>query len=161
MATKSLHKHSFFEDVWEVVRQVPRGRVTSYGAIANFLGSKMSARMVGLLADSLKERQLWAQRLQVLKEIGRLSKHPAQLRPQIEAYEAFCAEIGEKPADVALAWLLKNPVVTAPIIGARNLAQLESSLKAADIKLTPELRAEISTLSPEPAVATDRTEERV
>ncbi|MFP5247217.1 MAG: hypothetical protein ACLGH0_11030, partial [Thermoanaerobaculia bacterium] len=43
-----------------------------------------SDTLLGLLADALKERQLWPQRLQVLKEIGRLSKHPAQLRPQIE-----------------------------------------------------------------------------
>lgn len=40
-------QHSFFEDVWDVVRQIPRGRVTSYGAIAKYLGTKMSARMVG------------------------------------------------------------------------------------------------------------------
>lgn len=40
-------KYSFFEDVWEVVRQIPRGRVTTYGAIAEYLGTKMSARMVG------------------------------------------------------------------------------------------------------------------
>lgn len=39
--------YSFFEDVWSVVRQIPKGRVTSYGAIANFLGTKLSARMVG------------------------------------------------------------------------------------------------------------------
>lgn len=38
---------SFFEDVWEVVRMIPRGRVTSYGAIAQYLGTRMSARMVG------------------------------------------------------------------------------------------------------------------
>jgi methylated-DNA-protein-cysteine methyltransferase-like protein len=45
---RSLTKqYSFFEDVYEVVRQIPRGRVTSYGAIANFLGTKLSARMVG------------------------------------------------------------------------------------------------------------------
>ncbi|HSR38240.1 MAG TPA: MGMT family protein [Phnomibacter sp.] len=40
-------KQSFFEDVWEVVKLVPRGRVTTYGAIAAYLGTKMSARMVG------------------------------------------------------------------------------------------------------------------
>ena len=51
-----------------------------------------SDTLVGLLADSLKERQLWAQRLQVLKEIGRLSKHPSTLRPQIE--EALRKSIG-------------------------------------------------------------------
>jgi methylated-DNA-protein-cysteine methyltransferase-like protein len=38
---------SFFEDVWDVVRQIPKGRVTSYGAIAQYLGTRMSARMVG------------------------------------------------------------------------------------------------------------------
>lgn len=46
---KALPKqpHSFFENVWDVVRQVPKGRVTTYGAIAKYLGSGMSARMVG------------------------------------------------------------------------------------------------------------------
>jgi len=39
--------HSFFEDVYDVVRQIPKGRVTTYGVIAAYLGSKMSARMVG------------------------------------------------------------------------------------------------------------------
>ena len=38
---------TFFTDVYEVVRQIPKGRVTSYGAIAKFLGTKLSARMVG------------------------------------------------------------------------------------------------------------------
>ena len=42
-----INKHSFFEDVWDVARQIPKGRVTNYGAIANYLGTKMSARMVG------------------------------------------------------------------------------------------------------------------
>ncbi|MFY0627041.1 MAG: MGMT family protein [Reichenbachiella sp.] len=40
-------KHSFFEDVYEVVKLIPKGRATSYGLIANYLGTKMSARMVG------------------------------------------------------------------------------------------------------------------
>lgn len=40
-------QYSFFEDVYAVVRQIPKGRVTSYGAIANYLGAKLSARMVG------------------------------------------------------------------------------------------------------------------
>ncbi len=44
----SINKdYGFFEDVFEVVRQVPKGRVTSYGAIAGYLGTRMSARMVG------------------------------------------------------------------------------------------------------------------
>ena len=40
-------EYNFFEDVYAVVRQIPKGRVTSYGAIANYLGTKLSARMVG------------------------------------------------------------------------------------------------------------------
>lgn len=45
---RSLNKeYSFFDDVYAVVRQIPKGRVTSYGAIANYLGTKLSARMVG------------------------------------------------------------------------------------------------------------------
>jgi methylated-DNA-protein-cysteine methyltransferase related protein len=40
-------QYSFFEDVYAVVRQIPKGRITSFGAIANYLGTKLSARMVG------------------------------------------------------------------------------------------------------------------
>lgn len=46
-AKKPSAEHNFFNDVWEVARLIPKGRVTSYGAIANYLGTKMSARMVG------------------------------------------------------------------------------------------------------------------
>lgn len=75
-------------------------------------------------------------------------------------FTAFAHERGFEPASLAVAWVASHPGVTAPIIGARNVAQLEGSLKAIEIKMTPELRAEISALSPEPALATDRTEER-
>ncbi len=47
VSTHKKEKNNFFADVYEVVRLVPKGRVTSYGAIANYLGTKMSARMVG------------------------------------------------------------------------------------------------------------------
>jgi len=43
----NINKHNFFDDVWDVARQIPKGRVTSYGAIANYVGTKLSARMVG------------------------------------------------------------------------------------------------------------------
>ncbi len=47
MKEKAPKKYSFFDDVYEVVKLIPKGRVTSYGAIASYLGTKMSARMVG------------------------------------------------------------------------------------------------------------------
>lgn len=43
----TVKEYSFFADVYDVVRQIPKGRVTSYGAIATYLGTKLSARMVG------------------------------------------------------------------------------------------------------------------
>jgi methylated-DNA-protein-cysteine methyltransferase-like protein len=51
VADNSKH-YSFFQDVWDVVRQVPNGRVTTYGAIANYLGVKSAARMVGWAMNS-------------------------------------------------------------------------------------------------------------
>jgi aryl-alcohol dehydrogenase-like predicted oxidoreductase len=75
-------------------------------------------------------------------------------------FAEFAKSRGYAPAALAVAWVGSHPAVTAPIIGARNVAQLEDSLKAADIPMTPGLRAEISAFSPEPPPATDRDEER-
>ena len=77
-----------------------------------------------------------------------------------EKFTAFAVERGFDPVSLAVAWAASNPAVTAPIIGARNVAQLRPSLAASDVPMTPELRAEISGLSPEPAPATDRNEEQ-
>lgn len=57
-------------------------------------------------------------------------------RSQLEAYEAFCEDLGEEPANVALAWLLHQPAVTAAIIGPRTVEQLTSSLEALEISLS-------------------------
>ena len=71
-------------------------------------------------------------------------------REQLEAYEKLCAELGEEPANVALAWLLSNTAVTAPIIGPRTLEQLESSLRAVDIELDDLTRRKLERLFPGP-----------
>jgi aryl-alcohol dehydrogenase-like predicted oxidoreductase len=77
--------------------------------------------------------------LQKIKEGRRAEKDRQkeieEKRPKLVAWEAFCKKLGEKPADVALAWLLNNPVVTAPIIGPRTREQLTGSLHALKIKL--------------------------
>ena len=77
-----------------------------------------------------------------------------------ERFTVFARERGFEPAALAIAWVGAHPAVTSPIIGARNMIQLETALSAAAIPMTPELRAEISALSPEPPPATDRSEER-
>jgi aryl-alcohol dehydrogenase-like predicted oxidoreductase len=77
-----------------------------------------------------------------------------------ERFTAHANQRGIHPATLAVAWVMSHPAITAPIIGARNVEQLEASLKAADVKLTAEWREEISALSVEPPVATDRSEEK-
>jgi aryl-alcohol dehydrogenase-like predicted oxidoreductase len=71
-------------------------------------------------------------------------------RPQLEAWEKFCKELGEQPADVALAWLLANPAVTAPIIGPRTLDQLNGSLRALELKLDEAARKTLDEIWPGP-----------
>jgi aryl-alcohol dehydrogenase-like predicted oxidoreductase len=75
-------------------------------------------------------------------------------------FSELAGERGLEPASLAVAWVAAHPAITAPIIGARNLVQLESSLAAVDIAMTDELYAEIAALSPEPPPATDRNDER-
>lgn len=75
-----------------------------------------------------------------------------------EAFTQFAAEAGMAPATLAVAWVMSHPGITAPIIGARNLTQLEGSLAALNVEMTPELRTEISALSATPPPANDRTE---
>lgn len=75
-----------------------------------------------------------------------------------ERFTEFARQAGARPATLAVAWVMSHPDVTAPIIGARDLSQLEDSLAAADFAMTPELREQVSLLSPAPAPATDRTE---
>jgi aryl-alcohol dehydrogenase-like predicted oxidoreductase len=69
-------------------------------------------------------------------------------------------ELGHHPASVAVAWVASQPGITAPILGARNLEQLEPSLKALDVPMSPEVRERITQLSPTPAPANDRSEEK-
>jgi len=75
-----------------------------------------------------------------------------------EQFTKYAQEHDVKPATLAVAWVKANPAVTAPIIGARNLNQLEDSLAAADFNMTEEMYAEITNLSRTPSPATDRTE---
>nr|BFE84019.1 hypothetical protein GCM10020093_066200 [Planobispora longispora] len=76
--------------------------------------------------------------------VKELEKH----RSKIEQYEAFCDELGADPADVGLAWLLHQKVVTAPIIGPRTLAQLDGNVKALDVTLDDKALARLDEIFP-------------
>jgi NDP-hexose 2,3-enoyl reductase len=71
-------------------------------------------------------------------------------RAALEAYEAFCRDLGENPADVGIAWLLTRPAVTAPIVGPRTVDQLTASLRAIDLVLDEAALARLDELFPAP-----------
>ena len=71
-------------------------------------------------------------------------------RSQLEAYEGLCREVGEAPADVALAWLLRRPEVTAPIIGPRTMDQLTGSLRALEVTLDAQTLERLDRIWPGP-----------
>ncbi len=103
--------------------------------------SPLAGGLLGGVLQKVSEGRRAGERMQ--KEI---EKH----RPKLEAYESFCTEIGEHPADVALAWLLGNPAVTAPIIGPRTMDQLTGSLRALEINLNSEQMARLDQIWPGP-----------
>jgi aryl-alcohol dehydrogenase-like predicted oxidoreductase len=76
----------------------------------------------------------------------RLERH----REQIERYEDLCAEIGHNPAQVGLAWLVRQPVVTAPIVGPRTPEQFTSALTALDLDLDDDTLAALDEIFPGP-----------
>jgi aryl-alcohol dehydrogenase-like predicted oxidoreductase len=71
-------------------------------------------------------------------------------RAKVEEYEALCRKLGERPADVALAWLLHSRDVTAPIIGPRTMDQLETCLRSLEITLAQETMQELDAIWPGP-----------
>jgi aryl-alcohol dehydrogenase-like predicted oxidoreductase len=81
---------------------------------------------------------------------GRAAEALPKLRPQVQEYESFCDELGEEPADVALAWLLHQPGVTAPITGPRTIEQLDGAIRAVDIKLGDKELARLDQIWPGP-----------
>jgi len=98
----------------------------------------------GILCGILEEKNEGRRtREPLLKSVGKL-------KPQLEQYENLCREIGIMPADVALAWVLHNPVVTSPIIGPRTIQQLKENVVALEIKLDEETLLKLDKIWPGP-----------
>jgi aryl-alcohol dehydrogenase-like predicted oxidoreductase len=97
----------------------------------------------GLLGGVLRKENEGVRRLE-----GRAKETVEKLRPQIEQYEAFADDLGHAPGDVALAWLLHQPAVTGPIVGPRTMEQLESAVRAVDVKLDDKALARLDEIFP-------------
>lgn len=103
-----------------------------------------SALAGGLLGGALRKAN------EGRRSSGHLQQQIEHHRVQLESYEALCHELGEAPSDVALAWVLHNPAVTAPIIGPRTVEQLSSCLRALDISLSDETLKLLDKIWPGP-----------
>jgi len=101
--------------------------------------SPLGGGILGGILQKITEGRRASERVQAQVE---------KIRPQLEAWESLCKDLGEKPADIALAWLLSNPVVTAPIIGPRTLEQLDGSLRALEITLSEETHKLLNEIFP-------------
>ncbi len=109
---------------------------------------------VGIIPWSPLQRGVLGGALRKAKE-GRIGTAEGQRllekhRAQLEQYEPLCDELGHPPADVALAWLLAQPAVTAPIIGPRNMEQFVTSLPAVELKLDEATLKRLDEIFPGP-----------
>jgi len=98
----------------------------------------------GLLAGALKPATAGRRADEDVK------KDIEKYRPKLEAYEALCAQLGERPADVALAWLLHQKAVTAPIIGPRTMEQLNDTMRVLSLTLSQDTLKRLDGIFPGP-----------
>lgn len=97
----------------------------------------------GLLGGVLKKERDGVRRL-AGRALETLKKH----RDQVEAYENFAEELGHEPGDVALAWLLHQPAVTAPIVGPRTQDQLDAAIRSLGVALGEDALKRLDSLFP-------------
>jgi aryl-alcohol dehydrogenase-like predicted oxidoreductase len=97
----------------------------------------------GLLGGALRKAEQG-----VGRTADRLANASAKQREQLAAYEEFCDKLGRQPGTVALAWLLHQPAVTAPIVGPRTEEQLSTALDAVELKLDEEALARLDEIFP-------------
>jgi len=106
--------------------------------------SPLAGGLLGGALEKAKEGRRGADTMQ-----KNVEKHRAKLEP----WEKFCKDLGEQPANIALAWLLSNKAVTAPILGPRTLAQLDGSMRALEIEISKEISHRLDQIFPGPGGA--------
>lgn len=130
------HKYSLLERTAEM-EVLPAARDLGLGVVA---WSPLGGGLLG--GHALKG----AVGIRTAKRADLIEKH----RSQLERFSSLCKELGEKEANVALAWVLANPALTAPIIGPRNAEQLRNAIRAVEISLDEGILSELSDIFPGP-----------
>jgi len=114
----------------------------------------------GMLTGKYKAREAAKGRINENKMYANRYAEPLYYKVA-ENFADYAKQKNINPAALAVAWVMYNPVITAPIIGARNLDQLEQVLASLEVEINPTMYEEISSLSVSPPVATDRSEEKI
>lgn len=135
--TAALHKLHKVIDQKQVIRWIPACRHLGLGVLP-------WSPLAGGLLGGILQKEVQSERTSAVKS------QMEGLHPRLEAYEQLCREIGREPAGVALAWLLHNPGVTAPVIGPRTVEQLKGNLRAVGVKLPDEVIARLDGIWPGP-----------
>ena len=104
---------------------------------------------VGLIPYSPLHAGLLAGALEAGSDDDRVETH----RHQLEAYEGLCRELGARPEAVAVAWLLRNPVVSTTIVGAMTTEELHSDLAALSVRLDDDVMQRLDRIWPGPGEA--------
>lgn len=97
----------------------------------------------GLLGGVLKKERDGVRRTE-----GRAAETLKKHEDQIRQYEDFADELGHEPGDIALAWLLHQPAVTAPIVGPRTQEQLDAAVRALDVTLDADALKRLDDIFP-------------
>ncbi|MCX2749170.1 aldo/keto reductase [Arthrobacter sp. MI7-26] len=97
----------------------------------------------GLLGGVLKKERDGVRRLE-----GRAAETLKKHEEQIRQYEDLADDLGHEPGDVALAWLLHQPAVTAPIVGPRTQEQLDAAIRALDVTLDADALKRLDDIFP-------------
>ena len=122
---------------WIELEVLPAARAYGVGVIP---WSPLEGGLLGgVLAAEREGRRRLAGRAKLIVEAH---------RERIEAWEELCGKLGEEPANVALAWLLHQDGVTAPIIGPRTLGQLDAAQRALEIHLDADVLARLDEIFP-------------
>ncbi len=138
-----IERHAPWEEIWGAFEALVNQGKAYYIGSSNFEARHLA------YAQAMAEKRNFLGLVNEWAAVAAKKLTEAQ-RTQLEAYSSLCKELGESEANVALAWILANPAITAPIIGPRTLEQFEDTLRAVEIELSDEVLKKLDEIFPGP-----------
>lgn len=157
-AQKNLARFECIEPMYNLLKRQAEVEILPLAESEKLGVISYSPLAAGLLTGKYTHNLSVSGRIADKKQYNQRYSHPRYYEIAA-AFSAYADALGMKPSTLALAWVMAHPAITAPIIGARNLSQLEDSLAVKDLVLDADILKHITTLSDTPANATDRLEE--